>query len=64
MQHGTIDMSGLAESIKVRGKDVNPAEARPSLSERIKQSLGIKVAAAQQQADMERTGEEIDMLDE
>ena len=39
--------------------------ARPSsLMDRIKQSVGLKVEVALQQADFEKTAEEIDMLDE
>ena len=61
MLHGTLDMSSLAESIKVRGNE--SAVAKPSLMDRIKQGIGLKVEAAVQ-ANMEKTTEEIDMLDE
>ena len=47
MQHGTIDMSGLAESIKVKSssEDQNLGSNKPSLIDRIKKSVGMKVSA-------------------
>ena len=63
-------MSGLAESIKVQrcseNQNLGGNANRPSLIDRIKKSVGIKVSAVFEDADADpaKQGEEIDMLDE
>ena len=67
MQHGSIEMSGLAESIKVRrnSEDQNLGSNKPSLIDRIKKSVGMKVSAVFEDVNQDsKQGEEIDMLDE
>jgi len=59
---GTAEMSVLAESIRVQNSD--SGMAKTSLMDRIKQSVGLKVERVLADAEEEKKGEEVQMLDE
>ena len=63
MQHGSMDVSMLAESIKVKG--VDSSLARPSLMDRISQAVGLKAQNAVRESIEAKPGEAgVEMLDE
>ena len=64
MQHGSMDVSMLAESIKVKG--VDSSLARPSLMDRIQQAVGLKAQKAMRESIDGKPGEVggVEMLDE
>ena len=64
MHHGSIDMSNLAESIKVRNSQNDGPTGTPSLMDRMKKAVGLKISAAIQQAEDDKKSEEVEMLDE
>ena len=63
MQHASMDVSMLAESVKVKG--VDSSLARPSLMQRLSQAVGIKTQNAMRESQDPKLGEGgIEMLDE
>ena len=62
-QHGSIqDVSTLAESVKV--KQPIDTEAKPSLMDRMKQAIGIRLENELEATREENKGQEIEMLDD
>jgi len=62
-QRGNLkDVTSIAESIRVHSGAAG--DTRPSLMDRIKKSVGLKVAAASEAAEDEKQGDAIEMLDE
>ena len=57
------DVSNIAESIRVKA-GADSSLHRPSLMDRIKQGIGLRVERGRQAAEEEKKGEEIEMLDE
>ena len=62
-QSGTMDISELAQSIKVGGSNDMSGMRRPTLMDRIKKGIGMRVDEAKKGSDKKKD-EEIAMLDE